>query len=304
MIYLGITIICLIGIVKSSSFFISQSIALAKKLKMSGFVIGFTIVALGTSLPELIVSLYSTYSGHTAIAVSNVLGSNIANLTLVLGVLAIYRSYKLSKSDVFYNIPFNLLALSLFITIVFLTNYKLNAIGGIILLLIFFFSQIIEGKNNHVIVVKSNAKFKPLIFIISLFTLVICGKLGVDSVVEFAKISHISESFLGNFIIATSTSMPELIASFTAIKKGNEEIGIGNLLGSNMFNLFFILGASSFIRTIDLSHFLIELLILTSVTIISIFLSITGKRFYFTRKEGIILLITYLAFILSQLILK
>jgi cation:H+ antiporter len=299
--YLIITIVALLGIVKSADLLIDQSIALAQKLKVSSFIVGFTIIAFGTSLPELIVSLYSTYSGHPSIAISNVLGSNIVNICLILGILAVYKPYKLSKSDVFINIPLNLIALIFFIILVSFNNSTLNISSGIILLIVFIATLFFERKSNHVTKIKNQTKFNVLILIASLIALVVFGKISVDSILEFSKIFGVEETVLGYFVMAVGTSLPELVASFTAIKKGNEEIGIGNILGSNLFNLFFILGTASFIKTLDLSFFLVEVMMLTVITISLVILALIGKRFYFTRKEGILLLSYYIIFILSQL---
>jgi len=299
--YLLITIVALFGIIKSADFLIDQSIALAKKLKVSSFVIGFTIIAFGTSLPELVVSLYSTYSGHPSIAISNVLGSNIVNICLILGILAIYKPYKLSKSDVIINIPLNLITLITFIILIVFNNNTLNISSGIILLIIFVATLFFERRENHVSKTKNITKFNVSILIASLIALVIFGKISVDSILEFSKLFGVEETILGYFVMAIGTSLPELIASLTAIRKGNEELGIGNILGSNLFNLFFILGTASLIKTLDLSFFLIEVIMLSVITIALVILALIGKRFYFTRKEGILLLIFYIIFIFSQL---
>lgn len=302
MLYLFVAIVCLIGLIKSADAFIDQSISLARKFKISSYVIGFTIVAFGTSLPELVTSLYSTNVGHTEIAISNVLGSNIANICLVLGILALFRTYKLSRSDVFYNIPINLIGLLIFLFVLMFSSNSLSVIGGIILLSVFVSTLIFARKNNHAVRIKSETEFSPLILILSLLTLILCGKVGIDNIIEFAKAFSIQESILGSLVVAVTTSMPELIASLTALKKGNEEIGIGNIMGSNLFNLLFVLGISSFIGKLDFSTFVIEMAILLGVTILLVFLAFVGKKYYFTRKEGLVLIIVYLLFVISQFV--
>lgn len=298
---LVIAIVGLIGIVKSADFFIDQAISLAKKLKMSSFVIGFTIVAFGTSLPELIISLYSSLAGHTAIAISNVIGSNIANICLILGLIAIYKPYKLTKSDVFYNIPLNLLGLILFIVIAFFNGGVITLISGLILLAIFLISVYLAKSSNQKVTVVSDVKFNLAILLISLIALIFFGKLSVDYFIEFSKHFGIEESILGYFIVAIGTSLPELIASFTAVKKGNAEIGIGNILGSNLFNLLFILGASSMFKPLDLNIFIIEIALLLFITFSLVVLALVGKKYYFSRVEGIVLLCGYAIFVFIQL---
>lgn len=302
MVYALLTILGIIGIVKSSSIFVDQAIALSKKLKISSFIVGFTIVAFGTSLPELVISLYASFTGYPSIAISNVIGSNITNICLILGLLAIYRPYKLTKQDVFFNIPLNLAAITIFLIIITLHNWVLTFIGGLLLILVFVVSLVISKRRN---IVNENFKSVPLnypIMIISLFGLIFFGKVTVDCALEFSKVMGISESVLGFFIIAIGTSLPELVTSFTAIRKGNSEMGIGNILGSNLFNLLFILGSSAIIKTLDFNIFIRQILLLTVINVFLVVLAFVGKKFYFTRFEGFVLFCFYLIFALSQFI--
>jgi cation:H+ antiporter len=299
---LAIAIVGLIGVIKSADFFIDQSISLAKKLKISSFIIGFTIVAFGTSLPELVISLYSSYTGHTAIAITNVIGSNIANICLILGLLAIYKPYKLTKLDVFFNIPLNLLALLIFVAVAFINNGILNLLSGLILLAVFVVSILVSKNKNPNVKVISDIKFNLFIFITSLFALILFGKLSVDYILQFSKIFGVEESILGYFIVAIGTSLPELISTFTAIKKGNAEIGIGNILGSNLFNLLFILGTSSIITPITVSVFFLEISLLVIITVSLVILALVGKKYYFSRIEGVSLILGYIVFVFIQLL--
>jgi len=299
--YLIIAIIGILFLVKASDIFVDQIIALSKRYKISGFIVGFTVLAFGTSLPELVTSTYSTFSGHPQIAISNVIGSNIVNLCLILGILAIFKTYKLSKTDVKYNIPQNLIAISLFGVLCFAFNFQLFGFDGIILLVIFTIFILMSKRENHDIKVKSTIKFNLLILIISFLVLIVAGKISIDELVKFSGLFGIRESLLGYFIVAIGTSLPELVTSYMAVKKGNAELGIGNILGSNLFNLFFILGISAFINTIYIQEFLPELVFLAVATFSVLVFALTGKKYYFSKIEGFGLLILYTIFILIQI---
>lgn len=300
--YLLISIVLLLGTVKAADTFIGQSISLAKKLKISGFIIGFTLVAFGTSLPEFIVSTYSTYTGHTDIAISNVLGSCIANITLVLGVLAVYKPYKLNKTDVFLNIPLSLFSLLFFVILLILNNFTLTVISGVILIVIVPFILLISKRNNGVHRIKSEVKFNLLILILSLIALIILGKYSVDYILKFSELFNIQESILGYFVMAIGTSLLELVAAFAAIRKGNGEMGIGNILGSNLINLYLIFGSSSLIYSINLSEFKTETYFLIFLTLLLVVLGFIGKKFFLSKREGLVLLITYMLFVIYQVL--
>jgi len=295
-------LISLFGIVKSADYFIDQSISLAKKFRLSSFVIGFTVVAFGTSLPELVISLYSSYTGHTAIAVSNVIGSNITNICLILGLLAIYRPFKLSKSHVFYNIPLNLIALIVFIVVAIANNWILTPISGLILLIAFITSLFLAKNTNPTTNLKSVEEFNIPIFILALVGLIFFGKICVDNIMDLSIHFGIRESVLGYFIVAIGTSLPELVASFAAIRRGHSEIGIGSILGSNLFNLLFILGTATMIRHIDLASFALDIGLLLFITIILVLLAIVGRKYYLTKREGVVLLVCYVLFAAIQIL--
>ena len=201
----------------------------------------------------------------------------------------------------FFNIPLNLIALALFLLVVFVNGGKLDFLIGIAILSLFVASVFLSKINNHEIKIKTRVKFNILILFISLAGLIFFGKLSVDYFLAFSRLFGIEESVLGYFVIAIGTSLPELIASFTAIKKGNREMGIGNILGSNLFNLLIILGASSLITPLDLNEFLTEIGLLAFITVSLVVLAFIGKKYYFTPLEGIFLLSCYAVFVFSQL---
>jgi len=300
MLNLGLALISLLILLKSANTFVNQSIALAKKFRISSFLIGFTVMAFGTSLPELVVSTYSTVVGHPTLAIANVIGSNIANLCLILGILAIFRAYKLSKQDVHLNIPINLIGLIIFVLLMIANRWQMNWLLGSVLLLIFPGFIWLAGHDNRSITIKGQTNFSPVRLAFSFVLLTISGKICIDYLLLFAQEFFVADSVLGYFLLAIGTSLPEFITSLIAVKKGNGELAIGNLLGSNLFNLFFILGLNSFITDLNFQAFHQEIFFLLLTTSAVLLLALIGKKYYFSQKEGWGLIGLYLFFVLLQ----
>ncbi len=294
-------LLSLFVLVRSAEIFIDQASALAKKLKVSDFIIGFTVVAFGTSIPELISTIFSAISGHNQLAISNIIGSNITNFCLVLGVIAIFNNFKIRKRDVDINIPFNIVALMAFWALSAYLNFDLNWAAGISLLSVFILLNILSKDYNHLQISHKNySQFKPLLLLISLAFLIVSGKICIDQIIELSIHFKISETILGYFLLALGTSLPELVTVWMAIKKHDKELGIGNILGSNLFNLLFIIGISTFIHPLDFTAFKIDLFFLTGITLAVYFYAIVGKKYSFSRKEGLGLLFLYLVFVIFQ----
>lgn len=287
-------------VIKAADVFIDQASILAKRLKISSFIIGFTVVAFGTSLPELTVSTYATISGHTGIAVSNVIGSNIANICLILGITALFVPYKLRTEDVHINIPLSLATLLFFVVVLFINNMTLGTLAANILLVVFFLILITTKQNNHHGKTTATGTFHWFYLLIAIGVLAVAGRIVVDNALILAATLGVQETLLGYFIIAVGTSFPELVASIAAVKKGNAEIGLGNILGSNLFNLYFILSISALFSPISLSAFVIELVFLVGLTILLVVLALVGKRYYLTRTEGFFLISAYLIFVITH----
>lgn len=282
-----IAVISILVLIKAADVFVDHASALAKKLKISGFIIGFTFVAFGTSLPELVVSTYSTLSGHETLAISNVLGSNIANLCLILGITALIKEYQLTKEDVHVNFPLNLVALGFVILSVAAFGFKMPWLLGIVFVLLLVFIVHFSRNRNGISTIICKTSFNPLLFILSLTFVIVAGKVGVDAVVALANQLGIAESILGFFLLALGTSLPEFITSITAVRKGNSSLGVGSILGSNLFNLLFILSVSSFIKELDFSGFFYEIIFLMIITFMAVVFALVGKRYHFTKVEGL-----------------
>ena len=287
---------------------------IAKILNISEMVIGLTIVALGTSLPELLVSIVSATTGSTDIVMGNVIGSNICNLLLILGVITIIKPIKLEKDSIRKNIPL-LIGLTVIIIVMalgvfFNTRLKITKSDGLILLIvatIYFAIPILnflkDGKdkigNNEPDKESSKHKIaKELVYIVlGGFALKYGGDFAVNSSVNIAHLLNISERVIGLTIVAIGTSLPELITSIVAIITQKDEIAEGNIIGSCIINSCLILGAGAFIADIPLTaNHLKDMVLLLVCTILIWFFGLSNKENILKRSHGAILLIIYLIY--------
>lgn len=288
---------------------------IAKRFHVPEILIGLTIVALGTSLPELVVTVVSSANNSTDIIVGNVIGSNICNLLLVLGVIAILKPIKFEKSTIKQNLPFliGITALVLIMGLGLFSKDKLIFItfDGIILLIIaiiYFLYPIIEyikiQKTNYNSIEKENNDSKNNNLIQSIiyillggFALKYGGDFVVDSATAIATSLNISERVISLTIVALGTSLPELVTSVVAIIKKDDELAEGNIIGSCIINFCLILGLGATLSNLPITTAYIENLILLLATSILIWLySLGNKNNTLTRGNGVILLIIYLIY--------
>ncbi|WP_339867841.1 calcium/sodium antiporter [uncultured Algoriphagus sp.] len=309
MILQGIILIAgLLLLVKGADWLVDGASVLAKKHNVSDLAIGLTIVAFGTSAPELVVNSVASTQGYPDIVFGNVIGSNNFNLFIILGIAGLITPLTVQSSSVWKEIPFSLLAaiILLFLANNYLENNErgLSIIDGIILLIFFaaflfyVFTQLKADPTGEIIEQKdySNAKIWGLI-LIGLASLVIGGKLVVDNAVAMAQSLGVSEKIIGLTIVAAGTSLPELATSVVASMKKNNDIAIGNIIGSNIFNIFLILGVSSIISPLAFKEaFNLDIYILIGGTIFLFVAMFTGKKKKLDRWEAAILLIAYLGY--------
>lgn len=285
---------------------------IAKKFNIPEILIGLTIVALGTSLPELVVTVISSVSGNTDILVGNIIGSNICNLLLILGTIAIIKPLKFEKSTIKYNLPLliiiTILILSMGLGLSSQTLFILNKTHGIILLiiaLIYFLYPIFQylqtrnktdKESNIQSTSTNNINIIKCIIQILLggFALKYGGDFVVDSAISIANMINIPERIISLTIVALGTSLPELVTSIVAIVKHDEDIAEGNIIGSCIINFCLILGLGATITDLPLSISYIENLILLLASCILIWLYALGnKNHTLLRNNGAILLIIY-----------
>ncbi|UZD21010.1 calcium/sodium antiporter [Algoriphagus halophytocola] len=298
----------LLLLVKGADWLVDGASVLAKKHQVSDLAIGLTIVAFGTSAPELVVNSVASIGGYPDLVFGNVIGSNNFNLFMILGIAGLITPLAVQSSSVWKEIPFSMLAV---LVLLFLANDyfsdalpALSIVDGLILLSFFFgflyyvFTQLKSEPESGDFVVKdySTLKIWGLIFA-GLAGLIIGGKLVVDNAVSMAQSFGVSEKIIGLTIVAAGTSLPELATSVVASMKKNNDIAIGNIIGSNIFNIFLILGVSALIKPLNYSTpFNTDLYLLVAGTVFLFLAMFTGKRKRLDRWEAAILLLTYLGY--------
>ncbi|PWB86479.1 calcium/sodium antiporter [Methanobrevibacter thaueri] len=288
-------------LIKGSDFFVDGASSIASHLKIPTIIVGLTIVAFGTSAPEAAVSITSSLTGSNAMAVSNVIGSNLFNMLMVIGIAALLSNLLMEKSVLKKDLPF-LVAITLLFAIFIFIGWDITNIEGIILLIILagYIIYLIRGskksKNaNDVEAAKFTLPKSIILIIIGLAGIIIGGDLVVDSASAIAIALGMSETLVGLTIVAIGTSLPELVTSITALRKGENQLVIGNVIGSNIFNILFVLGASSAISRIPLdSSMLIDVLFMMGVTILCFIFGKTQDKY--DKKEGVILIALFIAY--------
>lgn len=305
-------------LIKGADLMVDGASSIAKKLRIPSIVIGLTIVAFGTSAPEFIVNIFASFQGSTEIAIGNILGSNIANILLILGISATIYPIVAKKNTVLKEIPLSLLAI---IALGLMANDKLidgasfsaiSRIDGFILLLFFIiflyytFSIATSSKEkiSEDIEVFSNSK-SILFIILGLIGLTIGGKWIVDGAIKIAEIFKISESLIGLTVVAIGTSLPELATSAIAAYKKQSDIAIGNVVGSNIFNIFWILGASAVIRPLPFNSNSNPDIIMTIIASLILFIAMfIGKKLTIQRWQGILMILLYIAYMVFLVMTK
>lgn len=315
-------IIGLVLLIKGADWLVDGASALAKRFNISDLVIGLTIVSFGTSAPELFVNVYASYIGNTDITIGNILGSNIANILLILGVSSIIFPLAVQKNTTWKEIPFSLLAaimVGIMAADLYLDNNPTTAITrseGLALLAFFFIfmyyiyeSSKKEQAENYInnsddIHESKQPVYKSVLFIfIGLIGLSLGGKWIVDSAVSIATSFGVSQSLIGLTIVAVGTSLPELATSAIAAYKKNADIAVGNVVGSNIFNVFWILGLSSIMNNIPFQqkNFIDVGMTIFSSLLLFLFMFI-GKKHMLQRWQGILFLLLYISYIMYLVI--
>lgn len=293
----------LLLILFGANFLVDGSSSIAKKLGLSEFIIGLTVVGIGTSTPEMVVSFMSSFQGKADMAIGNIVGSNIFNTMMILGVTALIAPLAITKSNLKRDIPLNigvtilLILLGMNLTIFGKGQDQLCRLDGVLLLAVFawymwtsFKSDTPDGEENNT---KEYTVFMSLLFIVGgLAGLIFGGRLFVNSATELAKLFGVSDKFIAITVMAAGTSMPELATCVVAALKGRGQLALGNILGSNISNILLILGGAALINplsftgmtTVDLGA-----LLLSSVFILASAYMFRKKQL--DRLEGIILVL-------------
>lgn len=319
MIEIILLVVGFVFLIKGADFLVEGASSIARRLKVSDLVIGLTVVAFGTSTPELFVNLIASIKGSSGIAIGNILGSNIANVLLILGISSIIFPLSVTKGTVWKEIPLSLLAAVLLGVLAndqLIDNEGFSAltrIDGLVLIsffIIFLYysfsiAKRVEGMDEHVPSKLYGFGKSSLLLIIGLVGLAVGGKWITEGAVHIALILGVSQSFIGLTLVALGTSLPELATSAMAASKKNAEIAVGNVVGSNIFNIFWVLGLSAVIKPIPFeprSNIDIGVTVLASVFLfITMF---TGKKRLLDRWEGMVFVILYVSYIAFLIILS
>ena len=311
-----VDVICiLVGLVMilvGSDWLVDGASSVARKYGISEFVIGVTIVGIGTSMPELVSSAISAIGGHGDMALGNVTGSNICNVLLILGVTALISPIGYTRSNIRKDIPLAL-AVSMFLLLVLYNGFGLfGGVPGIsrmdaLFLLLFFVIFMVDsfksGKQDVVEEVTEEGKSMPIgkavvLIVLGLAGLVFGGRLFVDHTVSIAEQFHVSEAFISITLMALGTSLPELATCVVAAMKGKNQLALGNVIGSNIFNILLIIGASGLISPFEIQSISsVDMIMVVAVMVMLWMAALTFKKRELDRVEGAIFLLCYIGYI-------
>lgn len=314
-IWILLIVIGFVLLIKGADFLVDGASNIAKKFHIPEIIIGLTVVSIGTSMPELFVSITSAINGYADMAIGNIVGSNIANLFLILGVSSIIRSVRFKRETRLIEIP-----LCLIITIVFMIVCNLgrnvsrtDSIFLLALFVLFIIYTIVMAKKgeefdkeDNEIPETSGAKnskstLKDILFLIAGGILLkFGGDLTVENAVNIARNFNLSEKIISVTILAIGTSLPELVTSVSAAIKGKSDIAIGNILGSNIFNMLLIIGVSGLIRPIIYNtNYNIDFIFLIAGTLLLALFPVIPPKNKLTRWNGILYLYVYIGYMIN-----
>lgn len=292
-------------LIKGADFFVEGSSSVAKRLRVPSIIIGLTIVAMGTSLPECAVSLTASMSGQNALAVSNVVGSNIFNLMVVCGVCAVFSSLPIEKNTLKKEFPFSIIC-GILLLVVGYIGMVVGRLDGVILLVLFvaYIVYMVRtalkaraaGSNQEedyeIIPV-----WKSIVYIVGgMIAIKFGGDFVVDGAVVIAQSFGLSENLIGLTIVACGTSLPELVTSVVAARKNEVDMALGNVIGSNIFNILFVLGIAATISPITfIMENVIDIVLLTMMSVLVWFFGWSKQKI--DRKEGILMLVIYAVYL-------
>lgn len=295
-------------IIKASDMLVTGSVNLAKFLKVPTLVIGLTIVAIATGVPEIAISISSSLKGSNGLLLGNLLGSNMFNVLFILGLIAIIRPLYIKKEIILKNYLYALLScLVLFIVSydIYFHDNTVNIITrseGILLLcfaFMFLYSTVLDATLNKKKKIETKKfSFKDIIYVIlGVIFIALSAEVIVNSSVNISKYLGVSEDLIGLTIIAVGTNLPELVTSIVAVRKGESDIAIGNLIGTNIFNIFLILGLSATINPITISKNSFIDIIILGITSFIVYIFIQRRK-DINRYEGIIMVLLYIIYII------
>jgi len=326
-------IVGFVFIIKGADYLIDGSVSLSRKIGIPEIVIGLTIVAFGTSAPEFIVNIFASIGHHSEVVIGNILGSNLFNLIAILGISAIISPIVVNKNTLKKEIPFYILITFVFFIfandLIFENSKNYLSLGEGIVLLIFFLmffvyissiskkvpkidtdSSLVNSDNSvndsEIAAVKNSSILKIVSLIIIGFAgLFIGGKMVVDSAINIARVFNVSEKLIALTIVSVGTSLPELFTNIVASLKKRHDLAIGNIIGSNIFNVLLIIGVSIIISPIEYDNvFNTDFYVLMAASLFLFFSFLLSKKRTFGRVGGVIYVMTYISYLAFLIIRK
>lgn len=289
-------------LMKGADWFVEGASAIADKFGIPQLVIGLTIVAIGTSLPEAAVSISAALKGSAEITIGNVIGSNILNVLIILGLTSVICAIPVQKSTVRYEIPF-VIIITAVLALLGLFDNTVGRIDGVLLWVlmgVYMVYLLKMAKKGTAPEEEKKDKKLPawkmfLMVVVGAVMIVLGSDVTVDAATQLATIFGMSERFIGLTIVALGTSLPELVTSVTAAVKGKADIAMGNIVGSNIFNILFVVGITAVITPVPYgSNFLVDSLVAVSAVVLLLLCVLKGKKL--TRPGGLIMLVGYAAY--------
>ena len=297
---IGLLILGLVFLILGGDLLVRSAVSFAEKFGVSSFLIGVTVVSFGTSVPELMVSIQAAMDQAADIAIGNVLGSNIANIALVLGVSVVIRPLSITTNT--YKLSWWVMLISSLLFILFLFDNVITKLEGLLLIAGLFCFIIFSIKRNipneESIISKINIQTGILFFVLGATGLYFGSELFVESAISIASFFDVPKFVIGITVVALGTSLPELITSIVALIKGQNNISLGNLIGSNIFNVFAVLGITSLIQELGTSFILLFLDFGVMLAVILVFGYQLFIRKKISRTAGFVLLFGYFFYIL------
>ncbi len=307
-------VILLVGfvlLIKGADFFVEGSSAVARKLRIPSIIVGLTIVAMGTSMPELAVSVTAALAGNNEIAVSNVVGSNIFNLMVVCGACTLFVPLAINKSTLKLDFPLSIVC-AIMLLVMGAIGMEVGTVDGIILSACFitYIAVLVRqalkaraaGSADEDTEKKDIPVWLCLIYIVGgVVAIVFGGDFVVDGASTVASKFGMSQTLIGLTVVAIGTSLPELVTSLVASRKGEDDMAVGNVIGSNIFNILFILGVAGSISPMSfINDNIVDIIVLVAVSVLVYIFAWTKQKL--TKKEGIIMLLVYVAYMVYAVI--
>lgn len=304
LVQLLLLVIGFVMLVKGADWFVDGASNIAAKFRIPQLVIGLTIVAMGTSAPEAAVSITAALQGSADITIGNILGSNILNVLIILGLSAVIVPIAIAKSTVKIETPF-LIGVTVVLLLLGLDG-TISLVDGLILIALFivyllYLLRMAKNNPEEPEEMKSLKLWQAIAAtVIGLVLIVLGSDFSVDAATEIARMLGLSERFIGLTIVALGTSLPELFTSVTAARKGNADIAIGNIVGSNVFNILFVVGLSSLVTPVPFaSNFIVDTIVATAAVVFLLLATIKKRKL--VRWHGIVMLLGYVAYFIYLL---